>query len=164
MTTFIVIVVIIAIVAIGIARAVSQQGGKAVNARLRGYGVVVDGDQVKRGGTVLGPLAGSHAELTDGTSRHTLTRVVTVAGALTKKTKGHVTIVTGSGQLHQQKITGAGEVRRAQAWAARFNALAGQATAAGPAPAAPQFGSDYDSPEARKARFRQERDARGADG
>ena len=48
-------------------------------------GVIVDGGLVyRRGfggkGTVLRPLAGAEAGVTDGTSRHTLTRVLTVAG------------------------------------------------------------------------------------
>lgn len=101
-----------------------SQGGKAENARLRGYGIVVDGGTVKTVGGVLGPLAGATAIVTDGTSRHTLTRVVTVVGAATKKTKAAVLVTTANGRINQQNIEGAGELRRAQAWVVRFNALA----------------------------------------
>ena len=101
-----------------------SQGGKAENARLRGYGIVVDGSTVKTVGGVLGPLAGATAVVTDGTTRHTLTRVVTVVGAATKKTKAAVLVTTANGRINQQNIEGAGELRRAQAWVVRFNALA----------------------------------------
>jgi hypothetical protein len=160
---FILFVVIVVLIAIG--KVASASGGKAVNARLRGYGIVVDGDQVKHAGRILGPLAGAHAEITDGTSRHTLTRVVTVAGALTKKTEAYVTVVTGNDGLQQTKVQGAAEVRRAQAWVAKFNALASVPApqpAAGPAVTsyeAPDagFNPDYLGPEERIARFKEER-------
>jgi hypothetical protein len=102
-------------------------GGAASNARLRGYGIVVDGSEVKSGGYVVGPLAGATAQVTDGTSRHTLTRVVTVAGALTKKTTAHMVISLANGQVRTHKLNTAGEIRQAQVWAVKFNALAGQA-------------------------------------
>jgi hypothetical protein len=118
-------ILIIAIVVIGgFIKWKISQGGKAENARLRGYGIVVDGDLIKRGGITLGPVLGAEAVLTDGTSRHTLTRVVTVVGAATKKTKAAVIVTLPNGRVHQQNIEGAGEIRRAQAWVVRFNAMA----------------------------------------
>lgn len=111
-----------------VSAAASELRGKA--GRLRGFGVVVDGGSIRSGRAVLGPLAGARAEVTDGTSRHTLTRVVTVAGALTKKTSAEVIISTANGGYHQRSVNGAGDVRRAQAWVIRFNAMA--ATAAQP--------------------------------
>lgn len=123
-----------------------SQGGKAENARLRGYGIVVDGDTVKSGGRVLGPLAGATALVTDGTSRHTLTRVVTVVGAATKKTKAAVLVTTANGGINQQNIEGAGELRRAQAWVVRFNAMA--AAEGQQLPQADPGGGAWGSPEA----------------
>jgi hypothetical protein len=117
-------VVFITVVVLGVAvRVTLSRGGKAVNARLRGYGVVIDGNLVKSHGTTLGPLAGARAEVTDGTSRHTLTRVVTVVGAATKKTKAAVIITTANGGFRQENIQGAAELRRAQAWVIRFNGM-----------------------------------------
>lgn len=107
-----------------------SSGGDASNARLRGYGVVVDGDTVKRAGYVLGKLATAHAELTQGTSRHTLTRTVTVVGAATKKVRASVIVTTIEGGYHEEKIESAGELRRAQAWVAKFNAMSATAAAA----------------------------------
>jgi hypothetical protein len=92
-------------------------------------GLVIDGGQVYlRGsggkGTILGPLAGAEAGVTEGTSRHTLTRVLTVAGAFTKKYDAMAYVVTSNGATHQVKLTTAGQIRRAQADAVKFNALA----------------------------------------
>lgn len=101
-----------------------DQGGSATSARLRGFGIVVDGDLVKSGNRIVGPLAGARAEVTDGTSRHTLTRVVTVAGAMTKKTKASVIVSCTNGGFHENKIEGAAVIRRAQSWAIRFNTMA----------------------------------------
>jgi hypothetical protein len=153
-------------------------GGSASNARLRGYGIVVDGNQIKSGGRIVGQLAGARAELTDGTSRHTLTRVVTVAGALTKKTSAAVIITCANGHFQQSKVTGAAEVRRAQQWVIRFNTMAaapftepvapsdqtpptpsvglneGRSV---PAPPPGEFGPEYDSKEIRIQRWRAER-------
>jgi hypothetical protein len=120
-------VIVINVVAI---KAWSSSGGPAANARLRGYGVVVDGDTVKHAGYVLGPLATAQAEVTQGTSRHTLTRTVTVVGAATKKTNASVIVTTLGGGYHEEKIEGAAELRRAQAWVVKFNAMAVQAAAA----------------------------------
>jgi hypothetical protein len=86
--------------------------------------VVVDGNEVKASGRILGPLAGAHAEVTDPTSRHTLTRVVTVAGEFTKKTKATMMIVYPDGTCWQRTLDGAAAVRQAQAWVIQFNALA----------------------------------------
>ncbi len=72
---------------------------------------------------ILGSLAGAVAEVTDGTSRHTLTRVVTVVGALSKKTAASAFVVTKDGELRQRKLQSAGELRHAQAEAIKFNAL-----------------------------------------
>lgn len=116
---------------IGISMIVRSYGGKAANARLRGYGVVVDGDQVKKQGIILGPLAGAYAEVTGVTSRHTVTRVVTVAGALTKKTDGTVVITFTSGQVHTWPVHGAADLRQASTFVARFNAMARQAAPTG---------------------------------
>jgi len=118
-------VIIIALIVLGSAVKVTMsRGGKAVDARLRGYGIVIDGNLVKSHSTVLGPLAGARAEVTDGTSRHTLPRVVTVVGAATKRTKAAVIVTTANGGFHQQNIEGAAELRRAQTWAIRFNTMA----------------------------------------
>jgi hypothetical protein len=118
------IIFIVAVVVIVTFKVISGRGGNAANARLRGYGVVIDGSIVKSRGTVLGPLAGARAEVTDGTSRHTLTRVVTVVGAATKRTKAAVIVTTADGGFHQEDIQGASELRRAQAWVIRFNTMA----------------------------------------
>ncbi|MCW2904131.1 MAG: hypothetical protein JWO67_6396 [Streptosporangiaceae bacterium] len=126
MSVVIWIIVIVAVLA-AIGKAVASRGGKAENARIRGYGIVVDGDRVKSGGQVLGPLAGSEAVVTDGTSRHTLTRVVTVAGALTKKTKASMIIAVPGGEIKESKLDGASQIRAAQSWAVRFNAMAREA-------------------------------------
>jgi hypothetical protein len=122
------VIFIVVVVAGAIAIAIWRNGGKAGNARLRGYGVVVDGGQVKSHGRVLGAFAGSHAEVTDPTSRHTLVRVATVAGAFTKKTDAYLTIAFISGTVHQMRLHGAAEIRQASAWVARYNALAGAET------------------------------------
>jgi hypothetical protein len=96
----------------------------------RSLGVIVDDGVVYRAlgfggkGTVLGPLAGAEAGVTEGTSRHTLTRVLTVAGALTRKYDATAYVAAGNGVVHQVKLTTAGQIRRAQADAVRFNALA----------------------------------------
>jgi len=93
-------------------------------------GVVIEGSMVYRAralggkGTILGPLAGAEAGVTDGTSRHTLTRVLTVAGAFTKKHDAMAYVVAGNGAMHQVKLANAGQIRRAQADAVKFNALA----------------------------------------
>ena len=75
-------------------------------------------------GAVLGPLAGAVAEVTDGTSRHTLTRVVSIVGAFSKKTNASAFVVTADGELVESKLEGAAQVRKAQAQAIKFNALA----------------------------------------
>jgi hypothetical protein len=62
--------------------------------------------------------------VTEGTSRHTLTRVLTIAGALTKKYDATAYVAAGNGVVHQVKLASAGQIRRAQADAVRFNALA----------------------------------------
>jgi len=54
--------VFIVVFFLGVIAAIAyQRGGKAGNARLRGYGFVVDGSVVKSHGRVLGDLAGSRA-------------------------------------------------------------------------------------------------------
>ena len=119
----------------GVAAIIAYQlGGLGTHVRLRGYGIVVDGSAVKTHGRVLGDLAGSRAEIGDMTSRHALTRVVTAAGALAKKTGAYLTIAFANGNTHQQHIKGATHVRQASAWVTRYNAMAsaerepGQAT------------------------------------
>jgi hypothetical protein len=118
METLIIITVIIAAVI------AYRRGGKAQQPRLRGYGIVVDGHEVKSHGKVLGDLAGSLAEVADPTSRHTATRVITVVGAFTKKTNTYLTIAFSNGGIHQVKIDGAAVYRQATAWAAKYNAMA----------------------------------------
>jgi hypothetical protein len=92
-------------------------------------GVVVSNNTIyrlsglgKRTG-ILGPLAGAAAEVTDGTSRHALPRVLTVVGALSKKTSAAAFVVTADGELARHKLDGAIPVRHAQAQTVRFNAL-----------------------------------------
>jgi hypothetical protein len=60
----------------------------------------VDGSEVKSHGRVLGDFAGSHAAISGPTSRHTMTRVVTVAGAFTKKTDAYLAIAFANGSVH----------------------------------------------------------------
>ena len=115
----------IIIVVLGVIAMIAyQRGGKATNARLRGHGIVVDGSVVKSHGRVLGDLAGSRAAIGDMTSRHTLTRVVTVAGAFTKKTDAYLTIAFANGNVHQIHVKGAARFRQASGWVARYNAMA----------------------------------------
>jgi hypothetical protein len=72
---------------------------------------------------ILGPLAGAAAEVADGTSRRALPRVLTVVGALSKKTSAAAFVVTAGGELARRKLNGAIPVRQAQAQAIKFNAL-----------------------------------------
>lgn len=71
----------------------------------------------------LGPLAGATAEVTDGTSRRALPRVLAVVGALSKKTSAAAFVVTAGGELARHKLDGAIPVRQAQAQTIQFNAL-----------------------------------------
>jgi hypothetical protein len=119
-TAVFIIVVILATAAI----VAYRSGGKAENARLRGYGIVVDGDVVKSHGKQLGPLSGAHAEIAGFTQRHTLTRTVTVVGAFTKKTDATLVITMTNGNIHTFKIKDATAFRQAAQWTAKFNALA----------------------------------------
>ena len=72
--------------------------------------------------TVLGPLAGSGCVVTGESSRHTLTRIVTVAGAFTKKSQA-TAITTAGGQTHCRTVKTTGQVRAMERECARFNAL-----------------------------------------
>ena len=54
-------------------------------------------------------------------------------------------VVTGNGGLQQAKVQGAAEVRRAQAWVAKFNALA---SVPAPQPTAGPAVTSYDAPDA----------------
>lgn len=83
-------------------------GGKGKGAQLKGYGYAVKDGQVYRYGTAVGSFAGSQATVTDGTSRHTLTRVVTVAGAFTKKSNASLLVAFPSGTVHEKKLNSAG--------------------------------------------------------
>lgn len=98
--------------------------------RFSTLGVTVTDGNVLKPGTfrhkLLGPLNGATAEVTDATSRRTLTRVATGVGALTKKTDASAFVIAGDGTLHEVKISGAGMLRRAHAEVIRFNALAKQ--------------------------------------
>lgn len=74
---------------------------------------------------ILGSLAGATAEVTDGTSRRTLSRVIAVVGsALGKKTSAAAFVVTADGELARHKLDGVIPVRQAQAQSIKFNALA----------------------------------------
>ena len=82
----------------------------------------------------LGPLAGSHAEVTAGASSHRVGAAV-VGGAvflplalvgLSKKSKASAFVITPDGTVHERPLKGARAIRAAQAQAVRFNALAGQ--------------------------------------
>lgn len=78
------------------------------------------------------PVAGAKAELFDGTSsRHTLTRMVTVAGALTKKKtgKGTLTVVCTDGAVLRGSIPAGATMSRAASWVAAFNAYSEQLSA-----------------------------------
>jgi hypothetical protein len=93
-------------------------------------GVVVADDTIYRlnglgrQAGILGPLAGATAEVTDGTSRHTLSRVIAVVGsALSKKTSAAAFVVTAGGELARHKLDGVIPVRQAQAQSIKFNAL-----------------------------------------
>lgn len=70
-----------------------------------------------------------HAEV-NATQRHSLTRAATVVGAATLKTNGYLVIsyadAAGLVQVKNLKISGAGPYRKAMAFAARANAVAGQ--------------------------------------
>ena len=94
-------------------------------------GVVVADDTIYRlscpgrQACILGPLAGATAEVTDGTSRHTLSRLIAVVGsALSKKTSAAAFVVTADGELARHKLDGVIPVRQAQAQSIKFNALA----------------------------------------
>ena len=73
---------------------------------------------------VLGPLAGATAEVTDGTSRRDLPRVLNVVGALSKRTGAAAFVVTADGELARHRLDGAVPVRQALAQIIEFNALA----------------------------------------
>lgn len=128
---------------------VGTQEAAVAYARLQGYGVSIVGWEIHRGGKSLGPLAGARAEVSSGDSRITHGLV----SMRSRQVSATISVVAGDGTVHQQRLHSAGQVRRALDWVVRFNALAEHAQTAEAAPAAPQFGSDYDSPEARKARF-----------
>lgn len=114
-------VIAVAVVAVYV-KFVWPQGGKAANPRLRGYGVVIDGNVVKSHGKTLGPLAGARAEVTGGTRSR-------------RHTRAAVIITTATGSFHQQNIQGPAVLRAAQAWAVHFNTIAATAKTF-PAPAA----------------------------
>jgi hypothetical protein len=73
--------------------------------------------------SVLGPLAGATAEVTDGTGRRDLPRVLHVVGALSKRTGAAAFVVTADGQLARHRLDGAVPVRQALAQIIEFNAL-----------------------------------------
>jgi hypothetical protein len=94
----------------------------------------------REGGTVLGPLAGAHAEVTGGRAGHrrgggartadaalataVLGPVGLLAAASRKGTRGTAFVVFSDGKLHEKAITDQASLVRAQADAVRFNALA----------------------------------------
>jgi hypothetical protein len=73
--------------------------------------------------SVLGPLAGATAEVTDGTGRRDLPRVLHVVGALSKRTGAAAFVVTADGELARHRLDGVVPVRQAQAQIIEFNAL-----------------------------------------
>lgn len=95
--------------------------------------IVRDGDVLRDGWSGparLGPLAGSHAEITDGTRPHrialaalTLTPVI----ALTRKNKASAFVVFADGTVHECKLDGKKAIGRAQRDVVKFNALAAAA-------------------------------------
>jgi hypothetical protein len=102
-------------------------------------GVVVADDTIYRLSSlgrrarILGPLAGATAEVTDGTSRRTLPRVIDVVGsALSKKTSAAAFVVTADGELARHKLDGVIPVRQAQAQTIKFNALVRRAALSHP--------------------------------
>jgi hypothetical protein len=126
MTTFWIILVIAIFVAL-VAYKVYQQISESKDAELAGFGFSVRKSQVFWHNQPLGALAGSEASVTDGTSRHTLTRVVTVVGALTKKTNASLLVAFPNGTVREVDLKGAALVRQAQSFAVRYNALASAA-------------------------------------
>jgi hypothetical protein len=72
------------------------------------------------------PIRGVHAEV-HATQRHTLTRVVTVVGAATKKTNGSL-VITYAGptgvEVIEKQIGDATAYRQAMSFSARLNAIA----------------------------------------
>ena len=102
-------------------------------------GVVVADDTIYRlsglgrQAGILGPLAGAAAEVTDGTSRRTLPRVIAVVGgALSKKTSAAAFVVTADGELARHRLDGVIPVRQAQAQSIKFNALVRRAALSHP--------------------------------
>lgn len=95
--------------------------------QLNGFGYAVKNGQVYRHGIALGSITGSQAIVTDGSSRHTLTRVANVAGAFTKRTGASLVVAFPGGTVHVTKLDGAARIGAAQSWASRYNALATEA-------------------------------------
>jgi hypothetical protein len=123
METFVIVLVIL--VAIGMAALkISQQASETKGARLAEFGFSVREDKVYFHNVLIGPLAGSEASVTDGTSRHTLTRVVLVAPALTKRTRASLMVAFQNGEVRQVDLKGAASLRQAQSFAVRYNAMA----------------------------------------
>jgi len=85
-------------------------------------------------GADKGYIAGAQAFLDDSTgSRHSLTRVVTVAGAFTKKKTGHgtLTIAMADGSTVTSRVS-ADRVAQVAPWVHAFNAYAASLPAAEP--------------------------------
>jgi hypothetical protein len=89
----------------------------------------------KRPAAELGPLAGLHAEVTDGTASHRVGAAV-AGGAvflplalvgLSRKSKAVAFVIGPGGVVHERPLKGARQIREAQAEAVRFNAMAGSA-------------------------------------
>ncbi len=102
-------------------------------------GVVVADDTIYRlsglgrQAGILGPLAGATAEVTDGTSRRSLSRVIAVVGsALSKKTSAAAFVVTADGELARHKLDGVIPVRQARAQTIKFTALVRRAALSHP--------------------------------
>lgn len=131
------------------AKVVERKAAKATSsARWRSFtakstfvylGVVVADDTIYRlsglgrQAGILGPLAGATAEVTDGTSRRTLSRVIAVVGgALSKKTGAAAFVVTADGELARHRLDGVIPVRQAQAQTIKFNALVRRAALSHP--------------------------------
>ncbi|WP_300611058.1 hypothetical protein [Trebonia sp.] len=118
----------------------ARKTGAARPLTLPDLGITVkDGVVYKTGFTRkrLGDLAGSHAELTDGTRPHRIGTGIALAtvslgmgavAALTRKNKASAFIVFADGTTHEKKLEGKTAIGNAQRAAVRYNAAAAAAT------------------------------------
>lgn len=99
----------------------------ALGVQVKGDGVFVPG----WGGKRLGNLAGSHAELTDGTRPHRIGTALVAAPlslgvglliGLSRKSKASAFVVFADGSVHERKLDGKTVIGQAQRDAVRYNA------------------------------------------